>query len=132
MYSLFVVVISWLNTLYLGIDACFKLKLKDRGFSDPDLGTSLAYMVNNNRYRDHLGKFTADTPENVRARSSRILATCTDPWKQVTTCGSDLHAVNDAYVKNSTGYLVTGVVAVSCRHALVRRNGVADLQKGER
>lgn len=44
----------WKNTLYLGIDACFKLKLKDRGFDDPDLGTGLAYMVNEDSYQTYL------------------------------------------------------------------------------
>lgn len=51
---------------------------------------------------------------------------------QAETCGSDLHAVNQAYTRNSKGYAVTGVVAVSCRHSLVRPTGVVDLQKGEK
>ena len=40
--------------MFLGIDACFKLKLKERGFDDPDLGTGLAYLVNNVPYEEHL------------------------------------------------------------------------------
>lgn len=55
-----------------------------------------------------------------------------DARNQVTTCGSDLHAVNDAYVKNSRSLAVTGVVGLGCRHSLVRQNSVADLQKGEK
>ena len=51
---------------------------------------------------------------------------------QVLTCGSKLHAVNDAHTKSSRGYIATGVVISSCRHALVRSNGAADLQRGER
>lgn len=51
---------------------------------------------------------------------------------QITTCGPDLNAVNQAYTKYSQGYAVTGVAAVSCRHAFVRPKGVVDLQKGER
>lgn len=43
-----------------------------------------------------------------------------------------LHAVNDAHTKSSRGYLATGVVISSCRHAFVRSNGAADLQRGER
>jgi len=43
-----------------------------------------------------------------------------------------LHAVNDAHTKSSHGYLATGVVISSCRHAFVRSNGAADLQRGER
>ena len=48
------------------------------------------------------------------------------------TCGSQLHAVNQAYTKYSKGYIATGVAAVSCRHAFVLPKGVVDLQKGER
>lgn len=45
---------SWLNTLYLSMDANFKLKQKERGFSDPPLSNGLAYMVSNERLQDHL------------------------------------------------------------------------------
>jgi len=48
------------------------------------------------------------------------------------TCGSNLHAVNQAYTRNTKGYAVTGVIAVSCRHSFVRPTGVVDLQKGEK
>lgn len=49
------------------------------------------------------------------------------------TCGSEFHAVNQANTRFSKDYSVTGVGAVVCaRHALVRKNGVGDLQKGER
>ena len=51
---------------------------------------------------------------------------------QITTCGPDLNTVSQAYTKYSQGYAVTGVAAVSCRHAFVRPNGVVDLQKGKR
>ena len=44
----------WKNTLFLGVDACFKLKLKDRKFHDPDLGTGLAYMVKDAPYQSIL------------------------------------------------------------------------------
>lgn len=49
------------------------------------------------------------------------------------TCGSNLKAVDHANVRFSDGYAATGVGAVVCaRHTLLRRNGVCDLQKGER
>ena len=50
--------------MFLGIDACFKLKLKERGFKDPDLGTGLAYMVNDVPYEEHL-KSSTETSETV-------------------------------------------------------------------
>lgn len=60
---LHVLVIRWKNTLFLGIDACFKLKLKDRGFDDPDLGTGLAYMVGEGPYQAYLDLNKAVTEE---------------------------------------------------------------------
>ena len=45
---------SWLNTLYLSIDANFKLKQKERGFSDPPLSNGLAFMVQNGKLQEHL------------------------------------------------------------------------------
>lgn len=49
-----IVLSSWLNTLYLSMDANFKLKQKERGFNDPPLSNGLAYMVLNERLREHL------------------------------------------------------------------------------
>jgi hypothetical protein len=65
-------VVSWKNTLFLGIDACFKLKLKDRGFKDPDLGTNLVYMVNNRDYAKHL----SDTSTDDHAETVSIRPPC--------------------------------------------------------
>jgi hypothetical protein len=48
--------VSWKSILVLALDACFKLKLKDRSFFDPDLGTRLAYMVDDDKYRLPSGK----------------------------------------------------------------------------
>ena len=49
-----VFLLSWLNTLYLSMDANFKLKQKERGFSDPPLSNGLAYMVANQDLQDYL------------------------------------------------------------------------------
>jgi hypothetical protein len=49
------------------------------------------------------------------------------------TCGSHLKAIDHANSKFSDGYAATGVGAVVCaRHTLLRKNGVCNLQKGER
>ena len=49
------------------------------------------------------------------------------------TCGSHLKAVDHANSRYSDGYCATGVGAVICaRHGLLRKNGVCDLQRGER
>ena len=41
-------------------------------------------------------------------------------------------AVNQANSRSSKGFSVSGVGAIVCRHGLVRKNGVVDLQKGKR
>lgn len=43
-----------LDTLYLSIDANFKLKQKERGFADPPLANGFAYMVSNKKLQEHL------------------------------------------------------------------------------
>lgn len=48
------VVVRWKNTLFIGLDACFKLKLKDRGFKDPDVSQGSAYTVNEGPYQKYL------------------------------------------------------------------------------
>lgn len=45
---------SWLYTLILSIDANFRLKLKDRGIKDPELGSGWAYFVETDPYMGHL------------------------------------------------------------------------------
>ena len=68
------VLLRHLDTLFLGIDGCFKTKLKDCGIMDPDLGTGLAYMVNDVNYAAHL-KATAGMPSTtpVSARICTLL-----------------------------------------------------------
>jgi hypothetical protein len=39
-------VFSWLYSLFLAIDANFRLKLKARPIKDPEIGQGLAYFVN--------------------------------------------------------------------------------------
>ena len=42
------------ETLYLSMDANFKLKQKERGFTDPPLTNGFAYMVSNKKLMEHL------------------------------------------------------------------------------
>jgi len=49
-------VYSWLNTQHLSMDANFKLKQKERGFSDPPLSNGLVYMVPNKKLEEHLAQ----------------------------------------------------------------------------
>ncbi|KAF9778389.1 hypothetical protein BJ322DRAFT_1014720, partial [Thelephora terrestris] len=103
---------AWLYSLFIAIDANFRLKLKSRGIQDPELGSGLAYFVNAAKFEAHLGNHGVE--DNIE------------------TCGTEFHAVNQANSKRSRDFTVSGVGAVVCRHGFVRKNGVVDLQKGER
>ncbi|KAJ7734404.1 hypothetical protein B0H16DRAFT_1467534 [Mycena metata] len=79
-----------LFTLYLALDACFRLKrrLISSELRDPGLGTGWAYMTENGPYREYL-------------------RTVTDQ-KEMNTC-SGLAALDYANTKFSRGYATTGV-----------------------
>ncbi|KAJ7441783.1 hypothetical protein B0H11DRAFT_2251843 [Mycena galericulata] len=101
-------------TLYLGLDACFRLKrrLVSSELKDPDLGSGWAYMVENAPYREYLRGVTDQ--------------------KEMATC-SGLAALDYANTKFSRGYSTTGVgMGVCARHEFIQPNGVGDLQRGER
>ncbi|KZT31986.1 hypothetical protein SISSUDRAFT_994515, partial [Sistotremastrum suecicum HHB10207 ss-3] len=104
----------WLFTLFLAIDANFRLKLKDRGDSkDPELGSGWAYFVEHAAYMREIAK----QPDLI----------------EKSDCDSTHRAIERAHLKSHNGYTVTGVGAVICgRHGLIRANGVGDLQVGER
>ncbi|KAF9777722.1 hypothetical protein BJ322DRAFT_1015452 [Thelephora terrestris] len=103
---------AWLYSLFVAIDANFRLKLKTRGITDPELGSGLAYFVNVEKFNAHLKRHTDEA--------------------DIETCGTEFHAVNHANSKRSKDFTVSGVGAIVCRHGLIRKNGVVDLQKGER
>lgn len=48
------------ETIYLSMDANFKLKQKERGFTDPPLANGLAYMVSNKKLLEHLAECSGD------------------------------------------------------------------------
>ncbi|PPQ96654.1 hypothetical protein CVT26_010318, partial [Gymnopilus dilepis] len=101
----------FLYTFYFSFDANFKLKQKDRGIKDFDLGPGWGCFVENTRYEKHVA-LHVDEPE-------------------INSCGSDHNAVTRANMA-IPGYIVNGVGLGLCsRHSLVRRNGVVDLPKGE-
>ena len=102
----FVVNLSWRSTFIIALEACLKLELKDRPFADPDVGTGLSYMVGEENYKTHIaGCEPTPPPKEVNILLS--------PWmlsSQTSTCGSMLHAVNEAHTSASRGYLAAGVV----------------------
>ncbi|KAJ7025958.1 hypothetical protein C8F04DRAFT_1190993 [Mycena alexandri] len=104
----------FLYTLFIALDACFRLKrrLVSNELRDPDLGSGWAYMVDTGPYREYLRGVTDQ--------------------KDMDSC-SGLAALDYANTKFSRGYSTTGVgMGVCGRHEFVQPNGVGDLQKGER
>jgi hypothetical protein len=51
----------WLYSLFLALDANFRLKLKDRKINDPELGSGWAYFVQNQHYIEHVSQATDET-----------------------------------------------------------------------
>ncbi|KDQ23709.1 hypothetical protein PLEOSDRAFT_1048587 [Pleurotus ostreatus PC15] len=105
---------KFLYTLFLALDACFRLKRRivSSVEKDPGLGIDWSYFVENEPFR-------------------RYILTVTDQ-KEMSTC-SGLAALDYANTKFSRGYAATGVcLGVCARHEIIQRNGAADLQVGER
>ena len=66
----------WLYSLFIAMDANFRLKLKSRDIQDPELGSGLAYFVNNAKFeahlKNHIGEDNASiSPFCCPTRSSR-------------------------------------------------------------
>ena len=120
----------WLYSLFIAIDANFRLKLKTRGINDPELGSGLAYFVNAPKFEAHLKSHVEE--EEVSLSNLVLLLDGGFTTQQLQTCGTEFHAVNQANSKRSSDFTVSDMGAVVCRHGFVRKNGVVDLQKGER
>lgn len=80
LYSPVFIVERWKNTLFLGIDACFKLKLKDRKLKDPDLSAGLAFMVNESSYQKYLNN-NSTIAEPVRLLQLTLVRELTPPFR---------------------------------------------------
>ncbi|KAI0069597.1 hypothetical protein K474DRAFT_1680807, partial [Panus rudis PR-1116 ss-1] len=105
----------WLYTLFLMVDANFRLRLKDRGFNDTHLSSGWAYYVNEEKFQTHLTTHHATFGDH----------------NENSTCSAEHKAIINANLKKD-GYIASGVAAILCaRHMLVRPRGVGDLQKGE-
>ncbi|KAF7377997.1 CxC2 domain-containing protein [Mycena sanguinolenta] len=105
---------GFLYMLFLAIDACFRLKRKKLSSwtADPSLQDGWAYSVRSGPYF-----------EFVKTLGEQ---------KEMSTC-TGLAALDHANTKYSQGYAATGCGMVTCgRHEVVTKNGVADLQAGEK
>ena len=55
----------WLFSLFIAIDANFRLKLKSRGIKDPELGSGLAYFVDATKFEAHLKSHTNEDDVSI-------------------------------------------------------------------
>ncbi|RXW11429.1 hypothetical protein EST38_g14426, partial [Candolleomyces aberdarensis] len=103
----------FLYTLFVAVDANFKLKGKARKINDVELTPGLCCFVEEEAFQAHLAKYVDES--------------------EINTCLSEHDAIVRAAVRCTPGYSVTGAGLVICsRHGLVRPNGAGDLHKGER
>lgn len=121
--------ISWVYVLFLMLDANFRLKLKDRGVRDTPLSPGWSYYVESTKYWSHTKKYGDQSevsyPECKHYVSDYISM-------QDSTYSSELKAVRKVNIGHD-GNLASGFGACQCaRHGLVRRQGVVDLEKGEK
>lgn len=122
--------LRWLYSYFLAVNANFRLKLKSRGISNPKIGSGWSYFVGNEEYGKHVSQ--KNTEMEVSSLELFILANRIIRSKAV-SCSSDFHTINQANSKSSKDYIASGVVACVCvRHSLMQKNGVGDLQRGER
>jgi hypothetical protein len=105
----------WLYSLFVGIDANFKLKRKKVSSErvDPSLSHGWSYFVEEMKYKAFLGEHGKVPQEK-------------------STC-SNYDAMTKANSRDARYLDSTGAGTVDCiRHDMKRPNGVGDLQKGER
>ncbi|KAF9471567.1 hypothetical protein BDN70DRAFT_909334 [Pholiota conissans] len=105
----------FVNTLFVALDANFRLKRKHVSSieADPGLNKGVAYFVEETTYKEHLKPYMEDKEPKC-------------------TC-SRHNAYNMSEKKSGHGHAVTGIAACVCsRHDMKRAGGIGDLQRGER
>ena len=106
----------WLYTLFIGIDANFRLKRLNvsNDTRDPGLNHGYAYIVNEVKFKDYLDRFDSQVPNDV------------------SRCNNH-DAIKSASMRGGKSTAATGIGTVECiRHDMKRPVSLGDLQKGER
>ncbi|THV01170.1 hypothetical protein K435DRAFT_655760, partial [Dendrothele bispora CBS 962.96] len=105
---------AFLYTMFLAIDANFRLRnqVVSNEYRSPILGDGWAYLVPSGPYQEHIQNHVSK--------------------KEMSNC-SGFAAMFLADLRNVAGLRSSGVGGVCCgRHRFWRKNGLGDLQKGER
>jgi hypothetical protein len=124
---------SWVYSLFLAIDANFRLKRKavSNDKIDPGLSQGWSYFVQETAFKAHLREH-GDQKQDVSTAYVGSSIHLNDVYIKPSTCSSH-NAVNNANIASHHGLSATGVGAVDCaRHDIKRPCSVGDLQKGER
>lgn len=117
-------------TLIRTIDANFRLKLKDKGYAnDPPLGDGWGHWVSLQPFKEYVKQYGWQVEVGVFGFG---LSPTYLYLMQPNLCDSNLLAADHA-AKKGTVFSASGVAGTLCgRHTLVSKNGLGDLQKGER
>ncbi|EIW79765.1 hypothetical protein CONPUDRAFT_34829, partial [Coniophora puteana RWD-64-598 SS2] len=105
----------WLYSLFVAIDANFRLKRKkvSSESADPSLGCGLSYFVRDEPFREHVSSHARDSQDKSSCASHK--------------------AVNKLNTKFSEGLATTGVGTIDCaRHNIKLPCGVGNLNGAER
>ncbi|KAH0588297.1 hypothetical protein H2248_004158 [Termitomyces sp. 'cryptogamus'] len=105
---------KWLHSLFIGIDANFRLKWKDVSCEnvDLDLGNGFSFFVPDKAYKEYLWKHKDDV--EPKSNCSRH------------------NAINLANTKFNQGLAATGVATIKCScHDMKWPSSASDLQVGE-
>ncbi|KAG8216254.1 hypothetical protein J3R82DRAFT_8297 [Butyriboletus roseoflavus] len=124
---------SWIYTLFVGIDANFRLKRCNvsTDATDPSLNGGSAYFVEENTFKTHLLLHAAD-PQEVFFFYLDLMQGVTHSQMKKSTCSGHT-AMNLVNSRKSHGFAATGVGTVDCaRHNMKLPTAVRDLQKGEK
>ena len=115
-YLNFLLLFRWLYSLFVGIDANFRLKRMNVSSDerDPGLNHGFAYVVENKKFKTYLREY-----------DNRIA-------EEKSTCNNH-DAIKSASMRGGKGTDASGMGTTECsRHDMKRANAVGDLQKGER
>ena len=112
----FTVVSRWIYSLFVGIDANFRLKRMNvsNHLRDPGLNHGYAFVVEDGCFRQYLRDYGDKIPDDK------------------STCNNH-DAIKLANMRGSHGTDASGVGSTDCiRHDMKRPCSIGDLQKGER